>query len=67
MELVFVCSLRNQVFKSSNFHLIKNKGVITDEHGNKTLDAKIILNEPCPLCGEIHTYHVSELTCPFNV
>lgn len=56
----------NQVFKSSNFDLIDNNGIISDKYGNKTLDAKVILKEPCPHCGEIHIYHVSELTCPFN-
>ena len=38
----------------------------TDDAGNKTLDAKVALNEPCPFCGQKHVYQASELSCPFT-
>jgi hypothetical protein len=40
--------------------------VITDEAGNKTLDAKVAPDHPCPFCGGRHVYHASELLCPFG-
>ena len=54
-------------FESSDFNVIENKGVIADSFGNKTLDAKVELNAPCPLCGEKHVYLASELACPFEI
>ena len=46
--------------------ITENRGVITDRAGNKVLDAKIALEEPCPFCGERHVYRASELACPFE-
>ena len=66
MNFVFVCPENNKTYESSNFTIIENKGVITDEDGNRQLDAKVALSEPCPFCGKRHTYHVNELTCPFS-
>ncbi len=66
MKFVFVCPTHNKVFESSNFSLRDNRGIITDEAGNKMLDAKVVLNEPCPFCGEKHVYHASLLSCPFG-
>ena len=66
MKLVFTCPNRKKVFESGDFRLIENRGVITDETGNKSLDAKVALNEPCPFCGERHVYPVGELSCPFD-
>jgi len=65
MEFIFVCPTCNKVFECSDFRILENRGVITDEDGNKSLDAKVALNQPCPFCGRKHVYHVSELTCPF--
>lgn len=66
VKFVFVCTKNNEMFENSNFKIIDNRGVITDAAGNKSLDAKVALNEPCPFCGEKHIYHVSELLCPFT-
>lgn len=66
MKFVFICPVRNKVFESSHFSLRDNRGVITDEDGNRTLDAEVVLNEPCPFCGEMHVYHASLLSCPFG-
>ena len=66
MKYIFVCPNQNRVFESANVNIIENKGVITDNAGNKTLDAKVTLNDPCPFCGEKHIYHANELSCPFS-
>ena len=67
MEFIFFCVKRNMTFKSADFKVTENKGVISDSSGNKTLDAKVELNESCPFCGGKHVYHASELTCPFEI
>ncbi len=66
MKLIFVCPDQNQVFESSDYEIVENKGVITDAAGSKVLDAKVALNARCPYCGQKHIYHVSELSCPFS-
>ena len=65
-NFIFVCPEKNEVFESSDFNIVDNWGVVADEAGNKTLDAKVALNAPCPLCGQKHVYHASELSCPFT-
>ena len=54
-------------FESADFNVTENNGVISDSSGNKTLDAKVELNERCPFCGEKHVYLASELPCPFEI
>jgi Zn finger protein HypA/HybF involved in hydrogenase expression len=66
MKFIFVCPSQNKVYESADFDILENRGVITDEAGNKTLDAKVALNEPCPFCGQKHVYHAGELSCPFS-
>jgi hypothetical protein len=66
MKFIFVCPNRNEVFESADFRIIENRGVVTDAAGNRTLDAKVTLNAPCPLCGEKHVYDAGELPCPFS-
>jgi hypothetical protein len=66
VKFIFVCPNKNEVFESSDFQILDNRGVTTDDVGNKTLDAKVALNEPCPFCGKKHVYHASELSCPFT-
>ena len=66
MKFIFVCPNRNEVFESAEFRIIENRGVVTNAAGNRTLDAKVALNEPCPLCGEKHVYDAGELSCPFT-
>jgi hypothetical protein len=53
-------------FESADFKITENQGVISDSSGNKTLDAKVELNEPCPFCSEKHVYLASDLPCPFE-
>ena len=66
MKFIFVCPHKNEVFESASFSVIENRGVTIDKHGNKILDAKVALDEPCPFCGEKHEYRASELSCPFS-
>ena len=54
-------------FESADFNVIENRGVISDSFGNKILDAKVELYEPCPFCGEKHVYLASQLSCPFEI
>lgn len=66
MELVFICPHKAAVFRTRHYEIVENKGVRTDEGGHKTLDAKVALIEPCPLCGEKHVYAADALACPFG-
>lgn len=66
MKFIFVCPRHNKVFESEDFRILENKGVVTDEAGYRSLDAKVALNQPCPFCGEKHVFHASELSCPFD-
>jgi hypothetical protein len=66
MEFIFTCPQTNGTFHSANFKITQNQGVQLDAAGHKTLDAKVVLIDPCPFCGGIHTYHASELACPFS-
>jgi hypothetical protein len=66
MKFIFVCPNQNEKFESSDFRILDNRGVIVDRAGNKTLDAKVALENPCPFCGVKHVYHARELSCPFT-
>ncbi len=66
MEFVFVCPENQAVFRTRNFDITENKGVQKDANGDRFLDARIALKDPCPFCGRMHTYHAGELTCPFE-
>ena len=66
MKLIFVCPEADIDFTSDRFKVIQNKGVKTDAKGNKSLDAKVELDEPCPVCGKRHVYRANELACPFE-
>jgi hypothetical protein len=65
MKLIFVCPNENKAFESADYRIIENRGVVTDAAGNKTLDAKVALDESCPHCGHKHIYRADELSCPF--
>jgi len=65
-QFIFVGPKQNKFFEGSDFTIFENRGVITDKAGNKTLDAKVKIDQPCPFCGMKHVYHVGELVCPFG-
>jgi hypothetical protein len=66
IKFIFTCPTQSKTFESSDFKIVDNQGVITDETGNKTLNARVALNEPCPHCGRKHMYHAGEIACPFE-
>lgn len=66
MDLMFICLETQKVFYTHHFKIDNFKGVSSDAFGNKTLDATVVLTKPCPLCGHLHSYHASELVCPFS-
>ena len=66
MDFKFVCPHTQQLFDTEKFDIIDNRGVITDVSGQKILDAKVILTEPCPHCGQRHIYHANDMLCPFT-
>ena len=66
MKFIFVCPFHQKVFESNAFNLSENNGIKTDMDGSRYLDAKVKLSEPCPYCGEIHTFYAKDLVCPFN-
>jgi len=66
MQLVFVCPGTKKSFYCEKYQIVESRGVRADAQGGKTLDAKVALTEACPFCGQKHTYHASELACPFG-
>lgn len=66
MELIFICPITGSPFKSTDFKITDNQGIKTDAGGNRTLDAKVVLESPCPACGQMHIYMADELSCPFT-
>jgi hypothetical protein len=66
MELLFTCLRRQIDFFSADYEICDHRGVATDAAGNRYLDARIKLASPCPCCGEIHEYPVSDLACPLT-
>jgi hypothetical protein len=66
MKFIFVCPVKQEAFETEAFEIIENQGVITDDAGNKTLDATVKLSSPCPFCGENHVFHASEMVCPLS-
>ncbi|MBN2040462.1 MAG: hypothetical protein JW864_10490 [Spirochaetes bacterium] len=66
MEFEFTCSKTGKIFRTSNFDIINNKGVLQDPSGQNFLDAEIVPADPCPYCGEKHIYHANEMSCPLK-
>jgi hypothetical protein len=66
VEFIFTCPRTHKTFTSADCDITDNHGIKTDAEGNKTLDARVALKNPCPFCGSRHSYHASELACPFN-
>ena len=64
VNFIFICPNEIEMFESSNFKMFDNRDVTTDNVGNKSRDARVVLNEPCPLYGQKHVSHASELLRP---
>ena len=66
MELYFRCPHTGDEFATEEYALVHNRGIITTEDGERSLDAAVALASPCPCCGEYHRYAVSEISCPLT-
>lgn len=44
MKFIFVCHEHNKIFESANFKIIEDREILTDGSGNKTWDAKKVIN-----------------------
>jgi hypothetical protein len=66
MKLVFQCPDTRQVFTSGQFEIVEYKGVRIGPGGEKVLDARVALAEPCPYCGKRHQFDTCELSCPVD-
>ena len=66
MKFLFQCPVTGLVYETEDFTIKDKGGVKTDASGNKFLDAEVIINIPCPLCGKKHAYRADELSCPFG-
>ena len=66
MNFIFVCPSKNDTFETDAFSIIENRGIRTDQQGEKHLDAMVRVDIACPFCGEHHIYRADELVCPFK-
>lgn len=66
MNFTFICPHGDGAFETDAFTILDNRGVVSDADGNKRLDAKVVLDHPCPFCGERHLYRAEELSCPLG-
>lgn len=64
MELVFPCPQAGVLFRSADYEVVAFRGVVESAPGTKTLDARVRLRSPCPLCGDFHEYPAADLPCP---
>jgi hypothetical protein len=47
VKFIFVCPNKNKVLERLDFKILSNRGTITDEAGNKSLDAKVDAKANC--------------------
>ncbi|MBF0199742.1 MAG: hypothetical protein HQK66_00230 [Desulfamplus sp.] len=66
MEFIFSCPETGKTFSTEDFSIMDGQRVFTDAEGRKSLNATIILENPCPLCGKTHEYAADEMICPFT-
>jgi hypothetical protein len=66
MNFIFTCPRKGATFETEAFSLTDNQGIATTPDGRKVLKATVVLDAPCPLCGEYHRYRAEDLACPFE-
>jgi predicted RNA-binding Zn-ribbon protein involved in translation (DUF1610 family) len=66
MNFIFNCPETGEVFETGDFSLTENEGTATAPDGSKVLKAVVVLNAPCPICGQRHRYRAEDLACPFR-
>jgi len=66
MILHFNCPETGKSFETPDYSISENRGIVTNSDGEKILDATIVINLPCPYCGNLHKYSADKLACPFS-
>jgi hypothetical protein len=66
VNFVFNCPETGKIFEAANFTITENVGVVTDADGSRRLEARVVLDGPCPFCGQRHAYRADEMICPFE-
>ena len=66
MKLIFNCLKTCEAFETAAYAIVNDHGVRTDPEGKRFFDAQVMLDGPCPYCGERHVYPVSHMGCPFG-
>lgn len=66
MNFIFVCPREGKTFETDAFSLMDNRGIFTTSNGCRVLKATVVLDKPCPFCGERHQYRAEDLSCPFT-
>jgi predicted RNA-binding Zn-ribbon protein involved in translation (DUF1610 family) len=67
MVLHFNCPETGKPFETADYSISDNRGVMTNANGDKILDATVMINSPCPHCGNLHKYRADKLACPFSL
>ena len=66
MVLHFNCPETGKPFETADYSISDNRGIVTKANGDKILDATVMINSPCPHCGNLHKYRADKLACPFS-
>jgi len=64
MELVFVCPVQKQVFKTAAWKISGKLEQVRGAEGRKSLQGRV--EAGCPFCLEAHVFSPDELPCPFE-
>lgn len=64
MKLYFTCPVLEKVFGSEDYSLVEGHLIVED--GEKRLKGDVLLNSPCPLCGQKHRFEVKDVICPLS-
>ena len=67
MKCIFSCTQNGRTFETDDFSVTDNRSMVTESDGQKILKATVLLNTPCPFCGERHEYRAEDLACPFDI
>lgn len=66
MQITFTCPKTQKTFETAVYRIVEDKGARITSWGEKVWEASVQLSNPCPHCGEQHTYDPGELPCPFT-
>ncbi|SLM27850.1 conserved hypothetical protein [Desulfamplus magnetovallimortis] len=66
MEFIFSCPETGKTFSTEAFSVMDGYKVVTENNGTKRLEATVELHNPCPFCGQLHSYSADEMICPYG-